>query len=99
MSIRYRTGLWALCATNVTFDIEDFDMNRIVGAPGGPGARALRPRAGRGPHGEPRAGDGWACPHRLLQAFFIDTNQSFLHDWPGVENSCVHIPIFRVPTP
>jgi hypothetical protein len=32
-----------------------------------------------------------------VQAFFIDTNQSFFHDW--VKKSCVHIPIFRVPTP
>ena len=31
------------------------------------------------------------------QAFFFDTNQSFLHDW--VKNCCLHIPIFRVPTP
>ncbi len=27
------------------------------------------------------------------QAFFIDTNKSFLHDW--VKNFCLHIPIFR----
>ena len=25
-----------------------------------------------------------------VQAFFIDNNQSFLHDW--VKNSCVHFP-------
>ncbi len=31
------------------------------------------------------------------QAFFIDTNQSFLDDW--AKNYCLHIPIFRVPTP
>ena len=30
-------------------------------------------------------------------AFFIDTKQSFLHDW--VKNCCLHIPIFRVLTP
>jgi hypothetical protein len=32
-----------------------------------------------------------------VQASFIDTNQSFLHDW--IKKSCVHIPIFRMPTP
>jgi hypothetical protein len=31
------------------------------------------------------------------QAFFIDTNQSFLHDW--VMKICFYIPILRVPTP
>jgi hypothetical protein len=31
------------------------------------------------------------------QAFFIDANPSFLRDW--VQNCCLHIPIFRVPTP
>ncbi len=31
------------------------------------------------------------------QAFFIGTNQSFLHDW--VKNCCLHIPIFQVLTP
>jgi hypothetical protein len=35
--------------------------------------------------------------HADVQAFFIDTNQSFFHDW--VKKSCVHIPIFRMPTP
>jgi hypothetical protein len=28
------------------------------------------------------------------QAFFMDTNQSFLNDW--VKNCCLHIPIFGV---
>jgi hypothetical protein len=31
------------------------------------------------------------------QVFFIDTNQSFLHDW--VNNCYLHVPIFRVLTP
>jgi hypothetical protein len=32
-----------------------------------------------------------------VQAFFINTNQSFLHDM--VKKDCVHIPIFQVPIP
>jgi hypothetical protein len=31
------------------------------------------------------------------QAFFIDTNQSFIRDW--AKNCCLHIPIFQVPMP
>jgi hypothetical protein len=31
------------------------------------------------------------------QAFFVDTNQPFLHDW--IKNCCLHIPIFGMPTP